>query len=139
MSLTARVRVVATAVAAAALVLPLTAWAHEPLELSVVSSPPQYVSGGDVLLSVTPTAANAQFSAGGKQLDANRLPDGSWVVRGLRNGPSRITVKAGGKTATIAVVNHPISGPVFSGPHTPLLWTQANLRLALAALRETAG
>ena len=29
-------------------------------------------------------------------------------------------------------------GALVPNPHTPLLWTQANLRLALAALRETA-
>ena len=31
------------------------------------------------------------------------------------------------------------AGALVPNPHTPLLWTQANLRLALAALRETAG
>ena len=31
------------------------------------------------------------------------------------------------------------AGTLVPNPHTPLLWTQANLRLALAALRETAG
>ena len=30
-------------------------------------------------------------------------------------------------------------GTLVPNPHTPLLWTQSNLRLALAALRETAG
>ena len=30
------------------------------------------------------------------------------------------------------------AGALVPNPHTPLLWTQANLRLALAALRETA-
>jgi hypothetical protein len=31
------------------------------------------------------------------------------------------------------------AGALVPNPHRPLLWTQANLRLALAALRETAG
>ena len=34
---------------------------------------------------------------------------------------------------------HHRDGALVPGPHTPLLWTQANLRLALAALRDTAG
>ena len=43
--------------------------------------------------------------------------------RGLRNGPSRIQVRTNGGSAALNVVNHPISGPVFSGPHLPLLCT----------------
>lgn len=99
------------------------AGAASGLRITAISTRPKDVTGGDVLLRVTPATANAQFSAGGKQLAGDRLPDRSWVVRGLRNGPSRITAKAGGESATIAVVNHPISGPVFSGPHLPMLCT----------------
>ncbi len=94
------------------------------LTLTALSTKPAYVTGGDVLLQLRPAGtANPHFSAGGESLVATRLGKGGWVVRGLHNGASRIRVKAGGATASLTVVNHPISGPVFSGPHLPLLCT----------------
>ena len=47
-----------------------------------------------------------------------RQPDGTLlgVVRGLRKGANTITASDRGKHASLRVVNHPRSGPVFSGP-----------------------
>lgn len=46
-----------------------------------------------------------------------------FLVTGLRNGPNTIGAQAGKDTARLRVINHPISGPVFSGPHLPILCT----------------
>jgi hypothetical protein len=84
------------------------------------------VTGGDVLVAVRNLPADAQptFSVGGRTSAASRVgPD--YLVGGLRNGRNVVTVRAGGRRATLGVVNHPISGPVFSGPHLPLLCTAA--------------
>jgi hypothetical protein len=97
--------------------------AESKLRVTAVSTKPGYVTGGDVLLRLRPAVSNPRFSAGGENLTASELTDGAWLVRGLRNGPSRIQVRADGGSAALKVVNHPISGPVFSGPHVPLLCT----------------
>lgn len=94
------------------------------LVVTAASTRADSVTGGDVLLRLRPAgSATPHFSAGGQSLTSAPLGTGTWIVRGLRNGPSRIQVKAGSATASLAVVNHPISGPVFSGPHLPLLCT----------------
>jgi len=149
MSLTARVRVVAIA-AAAALVLPLTAWAHDPLELSVVSSPPQYVSGGDARVEVAVphgtalssvrvavngtdvTSAFAQDPEGNHQLEG--------VVTGLPDGPStisaRTTERGPHKTRPdkLKIVNWPLEGPIFSGPRQAVFLCSTDAHRARAQL-----
>jgi hypothetical protein len=116
------------------------AGAAEPdLRVTVVSTKPRYVTGGDVLLRVRPASANPRFSVGRERLTATELGDGDWVVRGLRNGPVRVRVQAGDRSASIVVVNHPISGPVFSGPHVPMLCTQPEVAARASARATCAG
>ena len=95
-------------------------------EIVTLSNRADMVSGGDVLVRVTPApgAADAALTvlAGGRDVsgDFRRLDDGALegLVSGLEPGTSRIEVRAaGGAAAGIDVVNHPIAGPVFSGPH----------------------
>jgi hypothetical protein len=120
-------------VAAGALVaaaVPGAGAAESGLRVTAVSTKPRYVTGGDVLLRVRPASANPRFSVGGERLTATELADGEWVVRGLRNGPVRVRVEAGGESASIVLVNHPLSGPVFSGPHIPMLCTQPTVASA---------
>lgn len=94
------------------------------LQVTAVSTKPRYVTGGDVLLRVRPTSDQPRFSARGERLTATALGQGTWVVRGLRRGPNRIQVRAGDASGALTVVNHPSRGPVFSGPHLPILCTQ---------------
>jgi hypothetical protein len=125
----ARVTLVsALALGVAAVVIggPGASAAESELTLTAASTKPGYVTGGDLLVRIRPAStANPRFSAGGRDLTATPVGTGAgtWIVRGLRQGPSRIAVAANGDRASLAVVNHPISGPVFSGPHLPLLCT----------------
>jgi hypothetical protein len=113
---------VVVSIAAATLPLGAVAQAATPkLTMRAVSTKPQYVTGGDVLVRLRPAVNNPTFTVAGKQLDAKSMGDGAWRVQGLANGASRITAKSGTYTASLAVVNHPTTGPVFSGPHLPLL------------------
>jgi hypothetical protein len=127
-----------TLAAAAALVLSSNAWAaKDKLELTVVSSPPQYVSGDDARVEVSVPDGTALSSVtvklngtdvtsafgpdpeGGNQLEG--------VVAGLPLGPSSLTATMPGpgkstRTAKLELTNNPLQGPIFSGPHqTPFL------------------
>jgi hypothetical protein len=103
---------------------PAASAAESGLRVTAVSTKPRFVTGGDVLLRVRPAVSNPRFSIGRERLPASALGDGTWVVRGFRNGTVRVTVRAGERSGSIVLVNHPESGPVFSGPHLPILCTQ---------------
>ena len=103
----------------------VSAGAQTP-EIATLSARPDMVSGGDVLVRVTPAPGTGDEAltvlAAGRDVtgDFRRLDDGALegLVRGLEPGTHRIEVRAaGGETAGIDVVNHSIAGPVFSGPH----------------------
>src|SRR5438477_7967785 len=101
---------------AVAMALPLTAPAQS-LQLHVVSNPrPEFVSGGDVLLSVTP-AQGVRLTLNGTDVTSAVRPDGFALVKNLNDGPNTLVATAGKTTSKLIVVNHPITGPVISGPH----------------------
>ncbi|HEY3708027.1 MAG TPA: DUF6351 family protein [Amycolatopsis sp.] len=95
------------------------------LGITTVSNPrPDLVSGGQVLVRVTPpdpgSARQVRVTAGGHDVTSvfHGQADGSLLglVTGLRDGGTEITATAGhGDRASVRVVNHPITGPVFSG------------------------
>ena len=86
------------------------------------------VTGGDVLVEVR---SSGGASIGGAALKLNgqpvpealRNPAQLVLVRGLSLGANILEVTAGNKTlAKLVVKNHPIEGPVISGPHqTPFI------------------
>ena len=97
------------------------------LRLEVVSSPrPSVVSGGDALVRLTShrplQADNVRVFAGSHDVSDAFVaqPDGSLLglVTGLRVGRTTLValVRHGIGLAVQAVENHPITGPVFSGP-----------------------
>jgi Tannase-like family of unknown function (DUF6351) len=101
-----------------------------PLTLSALSNRADLVSGGDVLLEVKgigTSAAGLAVTANGRDVTSAFVADskrGSLVglVKDLRNGDNTVEAKAGSKTTKLTVTNHPIVGPVLSGPHmTPLV------------------
>ena len=105
--------------------------AAQGLQLRVVSNPrAEFVSGGDVLVSVT-VPAGTQASAvrlavnGTDVTSALRADAGGRMlalVKGLNDGSNVLVATAGKATAKLTVVNHPIAGPVISGPHeTPFV------------------
>ncbi len=92
------------------------------LTLTTLSTRAEYVTGGDVLLEaggevepgdITVTVDGDDHTADFTEADGVLRG----LVDGLPEGESTIEATAGDETATLTVTNHPISGPLFSGPH----------------------
>jgi hypothetical protein len=111
---------------------------HGQLEMRVVSSPPHLVSGGDARIEVAVPATVPLTdvtveldgvdvtSAFGPDPEGNHQLEG--VVSGLPNGRStlRATIPGPGRAAPnrveLTLTNHPLEGPMFSGPRqTPFV------------------
>jgi Tannase-like family of unknown function (DUF6351) len=119
-----------TVMLAAALVAVLPTAAHakskkppKALTISVLSSRADLVSGGDALLAIggVKSADDLRVTAGGRNQTAAFAAGGDGrvqgVVTGLKVGKTTVLAKAPGRTAAqLTLVNHPIGGPVFSGP-----------------------
>ncbi len=106
-----------------------------PVTLAVLSSPAQYVSGGDARIEVgAPSAMHGTLELwlnGAKitpalQADGDRLEG---VITGLVDGDNTLEVRDGGTVRqTLALTNYPITGPMFSGPQqTPFVCTTSRL------------
>jgi hypothetical protein len=85
--------------------VPGTAQAHATIE--ALSTRPDMVTGGDVLVRVPP---DATLRVNGRIVEGDGR---TRLVTGLRDGRNVLTADG----ARLTVVNHPITGPVFSGPH----------------------
>jgi hypothetical protein len=113
------------------------------LQLSVVSSPPQYVSGGDARVEVAVPDGTAlddvQVTLNGSDVTAafGADPEGSnqleGVVTGLPLGPSTLAASTkpqakGNKFSDeVTLTNNPLQGPIISGPHqTPFVCATAS-------------
>lgn len=121
--------------------VPPAAAAPGRLTLTVLSSRPEAVSGGDALVEVTappdaPLGAVTVEAAGRDVTDAFR-PNGDGrlvgLVTDLPEGTVELTATTGGDgpdPARLTVVNHPRTGPVFAGPHeTPFVCETEDFRL----------
>lgn len=99
--------------------------------IEVLSSRPDMVTGGDALVRVSlpggGSAEGVRVTANGEEVTSvfRAASDGVGVVglvTGLRLGANTLSADHGGGTSNLSVVNHPASGPVFSGPHeTPFI------------------
>jgi hypothetical protein len=126
-------RVFWTAVALAALLGPVpttSAAATHDFELRVLSSPADMVTGGDALVRVTiprtvplhkaTVLVNGQDVTSTLRLDASaRTLTG--MVDGLHLGANTLFADSNGQgkgrpQASLTLVNHPVTGPIFSGP-----------------------
>jgi hypothetical protein len=97
------------------------------LDVEAVSNRADLVSGGDVLLRVKlpqrlARSGRAVLSLNGRRLNdpLHPAPDGHGylvLVTGLALGRNTITLSAGERDVHLVVTNHPIGGPIFSGPH----------------------
>jgi hypothetical protein len=104
------------------------------LKIEAVSNRADLVSGGDVLLRVTlPQGTQGVLSLNGATIPGalHAAPDGRGhlaLVSGLVLGKNTVSVSAGRRKAHLTVTNHPLSGPIFSGPHLQpwLCTTMAN-------------
>jgi len=95
------------------------------IALQVLSSPAQYVSGGDARISVSaPAAEHAQLELrlNGVKTTPTRLQASAnaieGIVAGLKLGENTLEVHHAtrGKVATLTLTNYPITGPMFAGP-----------------------
>jgi Tannase-like family of unknown function (DUF6351) len=107
----------------------------ETAGITVLSSQPGLVSGGDALVAVGgdgPVTLNGADVTGA----FNSASDGKRIglVEGLKLGVN--ILKAG--DANLRLTNHPISGPVFSGPHETPLYCMTD-KFTLPASKETLG
>ena len=93
------------------------------VSVRTLSNRADLVSGGDVLVEVTPAASGIRVTAGGRDVTSqlHRGPDGRLigVVSRLPNGSTDLAARLpDGRGAVLTVHNHPLTGPVFSGPQT---------------------
>lgn len=125
----------------AALLIPTAADAAPPVQLEVLSSRADAISGGDALVAVTGARADFRIVAAGVDVTDAFAPRGDelvGLVDGLPVGVSQIEVtkKNGQVQATLEVENHPITGPVFSGPQHPMYCTASGAPWNLGAVDE---
>lgn len=99
---------------------------REKLQVTAVSSRPGTVSGDDALIRVEVPASTAadqvRVEVEGRDVTSSFRPFGNHalmgVVKGLAKGDNRLTARAqGADSGQLTLKNHPITGPVFAGPH----------------------
>ena len=97
------------------------------LKMQVLSGPPQYVTGGDARIAVQASPDlhdKLVFWLNGRRIAPVMASSGDrleGVVSGLALGANTLEVrhrhgKGSGVSGAIQLTNHPIAGPVFSGP-----------------------
>ncbi len=130
-------------IAAAAISIPAIAAAAPAI--SVLSSQPTHVTGGDALIEVTSDAASPKptISANGRDVTGlfTAASPGRYVgmVTGLGIGNNALTAEQAGANASLTLKNHPIAGPVFAGPkETPFICETAKFKLADGTLMPEA-
>src|ERR687897_1626511 len=101
-------------------------------EITVLSSQPDQVSGGDALIEVSVPRSvrvdDVTITVDGVDVTAAFAPHGAdgatlvGLVDGLDEGDNTLTVAAAGtgpgrpEEERLTLTNHPIRGPIFSGP-----------------------
>ena len=104
------------------------------LEVTAISTRPEYVTDGDVLIEVREArSTDVDMQPPVVSVGATERPglltatvNGAWrgLVDRLPEGESTISVRSGDRTGSLRVTNHPVTGPLFSGPHqTPFTCT----------------
>jgi len=90
------------------------------LKVETVSTRPDMVTGGDVLVRVT-GAVRPRVAVDGRDVSGAFRPadDGGvlGLVDGLAPGAHQLVATSGRDRASLDLRAHPITGPVFSGPH----------------------
>lgn len=108
---------------------PAAAGAAGPLNIEVLSSAPDRVTGGDALIGVTSPDATTKsrlvVRLNGRVVTSSLADDPdvplrrTGLVSGMQAGRNWLTAWAPGRNAAtrLAIYNSPAQGPVFSGPH----------------------
>ena len=95
----------------------------QALEIRILSSRADMVTGGDALLEISGASPGSlSVKVNGADVTAafrSRGDSNALIgrVTGLDLGKNVVKAKAKGGSAKIELVNHPHTGPVFSGPH----------------------
>jgi Tannase-like family of unknown function (DUF6351) len=121
-------RFVSAAIVAIGLLTAAPGDAAARLVITTLSSGPDRVSGGDVLvrIDVPPrvSLADVQVVLNGTNVTGAFLPDVAshalvGLVAGLQDGHNVLTARTrrGGQSGRLEIRNFPIHGPIFSGPH----------------------
>ena len=93
------------------------------LEVSVLSGRPDMVTDGNALIAIADQSRGPlRVQLNGKDVTGAFRPGstpGLLLARlsGLRRGDNRLEASNGGQAVHLDLVNHPVTGPVFSGPH----------------------
>jgi hypothetical protein len=99
--------------------------AQQTLTISVLSSRPDLVSGGDALVQVAPFDASTTVMVNGQDATSAFRADGGrmlGLVQGLRDGRNLVEARRGSRSARLELTNHPLVGPIVSGSHlTPFV------------------
>jgi hypothetical protein len=95
------------------------------MQVHVLSTRPDLVSGGEALTQIVlppgTRGSSVRVALGGRDVSRQFAvrPNGKFeaLLTGLRPGANDLTARLpGGYGARLTIVNHPIGGPVFSGP-----------------------
>lgn len=116
------------------------------IQIAVLSSAPQWVSGGDARIEVRAGRGlhprielwlNGQRINPALQSQDNRLEG---VISGLTVGQNLLEVRTDGRVRnSITLTNHPVTGPMFSGPQQhPFVCTTIQSAVARPPLVDTA-
>ena len=111
--------------------LPILTWAAEPapLEIKVLSSRAEFVSGGDALIEVRASGETkldgVTLSLNGSDVTKSIALDSTskslrGVVSGMTLGPNTLVAVATQPKSVevrLALTNYPSTGPILSGPH----------------------
>ena len=114
-----------TAMVLASTAVATAAPASGGVEIKVLSNRADLVSDGDALVEIVrPAGTNpdsVRVELDGQDIvgDFALRPDGRFVglVDGLDEGENHLTAAVHQKTARLTITDHPIGGPIFSGPH----------------------
>lgn len=103
------------------------------LRITTVSGPPDYVTGGDAVVAVDSPVGNSLdgvvVSVAGADVTDRFVPDTSahrapnaparllGTLTGLPDGTFTVSASNGDDEASVVLTNHPVDGPLFSGPH----------------------
>jgi hypothetical protein len=103
--------------------------AHDRLRLEILSGPARYVSGGAARVRVVVPRSvpldGATVAVNGVDMTSSFAPDDQaphaleGVLRDLPLGESTVRAVVRHGRATLRLVNHPSTGPMFSGPQQP--------------------
>ncbi len=106
----------------------LGAAADPGFQVRILSGRPDMVTGGNALIEVSgPPLNKTRIAVNGNDVTSRFRPSritGTLLgrVEELKLGDNTLELRAGSKTVRLNLINHPITGPLFSGPHqTPFI------------------